>query len=164
MAAQAQKAVVRFGVFQANLRSGELRKHGLTIRVPGQPFKILAILLEQSGEVVTREDLQKRLWPADTFVDFEHSLNAAIKRLRAALGDSADSPRFVETLARRGYRFIAPLIQPADDAAQPVAQRSKPGPRPWSVPLVAGFLLIVAIALGFGLRETLRGRAVASPI
>src|SRR5215467_14479598 len=109
MAAQAQKAVVRFGVFQANLRSGELRKHGLRIRVSGQPFKILAILLEQSGEVVTREELQKNLWPDDTFVDFEHSLNSANKKLRTVLGDSAENPRYIETLPRLGYRFIAPV-------------------------------------------------------
>src|SRR6266487_3452594 len=160
---------IRFGVFEFDPRSRELRKQGMKIKLQGQPAEILAVLLERPGQVITREELQKRLWPADTFVDFEHSLNAAIKRLRAALGDSADSPRFVETLSRRGYRFIAPLIQPVetqpvDDAPQPAAQSSKPAPRPWSVPLVAGFLLVVAIALGFSLRETLRGRAVASPI
>src|SRR5438552_8464510 len=162
----APRPIIRFGVFELDQRSGELRKHGLRIKLKGQPIDVLAMLLEHPGEVVTREELQKRLWPADTFVDFEHSLNAAIKRLRAALGDSAESPRFVETLARRGYRFIAPLIQPVetqpvDDAPQPAAQSSKPAPRPWSVLLVAGFLLIVAVALGVGLRETLRGRAVA---
>jgi len=109
MAAEAQKAVVRFGVFQVNLRSGELRRRGLKIRVSGQPFKILAILLEQSGEVVTREELQKNLWPDDTFVDFEHSLNSAIKKLRTVLGDSAENPRYIETIPRLGYRFIAPV-------------------------------------------------------
>src|SRR5215831_2488981 len=131
MAAQAQKAVVRFGVFQANLRSGELRKHGLSIRVSGQPFKILAILLEQSGEVVTREELQKNLWPDDTFVDFEHSLNSAIKKLRTVLGDSAENPRYIETLPRLGYRFIAPVERndltaradrPTTPAAPPAAE------------------------------------------
>src|SRR5260221_406325 len=156
--------IVRFAVFEFDLGTGELRKHGLRIKLKGQPIDVLAMLLDHPGEVVHREDLQKRLWPADPFVDFEHSLNAAIKRLRAALGDSADSPRFVETLARRGYRFIAPLAQPADNAPPPAAQSSKPAPRPWFVPLLAGFLLIVAIALGFGLRETLKGRAVANPI
>src|SRR5438552_5009235 len=139
--------IVRFAVFEFDLGTGELRKHGLRIKLKGQPIDVLTMLLDHPGEVVTREDLQKRLWPADTFVDFEHSLNAAIKRLRAALGDSADTPRFVETLSRRGYRFIAPLIQPEpqplDDAPQPAAQGSKPAPRPWSVPLAAGFLLIV---------------------
>src|SRR5437879_12602047 len=113
----ASRRIVRFAVFECDLGTGELRKLGLRIKLKGQPIDVLAMLLEHPGEVVTREELQKRLWPADTFVDFEHSLNAAIKRLRAALGDSADSPRFIETLARRGYRFIAPLSQPPADAA-----------------------------------------------
>ena len=103
--------IVRFAVFEFDPGTGEVRKHGLRIKLKGQPIDVLAMLLDRPGEVVTREELQKRLWPADTFVDFEHSLNAAIKRLRAALGDSADSPRFVETLSRRGYRFIAGLCQ-----------------------------------------------------
>jgi len=109
MAEQIPKAVVRFGIFEVNLRSGELRKHGLRIRLPGQPFKILTLLLEQPTEVVTREQIQKTLWPSDTFVDFEHSLNSAIKKLREALGDSADHPRYIETVPRLGYRFIAPV-------------------------------------------------------
>ena len=98
---------LRFGVFELDVRAGELRKHGLQVRLQEQPFQILAILLERSGEVVTREELQRRLWPADTFVDFDHGLNKAINKIREALGDSASSPRFVETVARRGYRFIA---------------------------------------------------------
>src|ERR1017187_2496109 len=101
MAEQIQNPVVRFGVFEARLSSGELRKRGLPIRVPGQPFKILAILLEQPGEVVTRDELRSRLWSAETFVDFEHSLNSAIKKLRQALGDSAENPRYIETLPDR---------------------------------------------------------------
>jgi Tol biopolymer transport system component/DNA-binding winged helix-turn-helix (wHTH) protein len=103
---------VRFGVFEANLASAELRKNGQKIKLQEQPFQVLTILLENPGEVVTREQFRATLWPADTFVDFDHGLNAAIKRLRDALGDSADSPRFVETLARRGYRFIAPVTVP----------------------------------------------------
>lgn len=101
--------VVRFGVFELDLRSGELRKQGRKIRLEGQPVRILIYLLENPGELITREQLHRRLWPADTFVNFEHGLNAAIKRLRRALDDSADNPRFVETLPRRGYRFIAPV-------------------------------------------------------
>lgn len=101
--------VVRFGVYEADLRAGELRKQGLRIRLPEQPFQLLAILLEHFGEVVTREDLQKRLWRDGTFVDFEQGLNAAMKRLREALGDSPESPRFIETVARRGYRFVGSL-------------------------------------------------------
>jgi TolB-like protein/DNA-binding winged helix-turn-helix (wHTH) protein/Flp pilus assembly protein TadD len=98
---------LRFGVFEMDLRAGELRKHGLRIRLQEQPFQVLARLMEHPGDVVTREELQKKLWPADTFVDFDHGLNKAINKLREALGDSAENPRFVETVARRGYRFLA---------------------------------------------------------
>ena len=96
-----------FGIFELDLRAGELRKHDLRVRLQEQPFKALMMLLEHPGEVVTREELQKKLWPADTFVDFDHGLNKVINKIRAVLGDSAESPRFVETVARRGYRFLA---------------------------------------------------------
>ncbi len=101
--------VVRFGVFELDRSAGELRKSGMRLRLQGQPFQVLALLLERAGEVVTRDELQRQLWPSDTFVDFDHSLNTAINKVREALGDSASSPRYVETLARRGYRFIAPV-------------------------------------------------------
>ena len=122
------RGVLRFGVFELDPRSGDLRRNGLKLKLTGQPFQVLAMLLERPGEVVAREDLQKRLWPADTFVDFDHSLNTAINKIREALGDSADNPRFVETLPRRGYRFIAPVdvgaglvpaLSPADVAPVP---------------------------------------------
>src|SRR5580698_1655472 len=100
--------LIRFGVFELDLRSGELQKQGRKIRLEGQPVQVLICLLEHPGELVTREALHQRLWPADTFVNFEQGLNASVKRLRQALNDSADNPRFVETLTRRGYRFIAP--------------------------------------------------------
>jgi len=103
------RQVVRFGAYEADLRAGELRKNGLRIRLPEQPFQVLTILLERHGEIVTREELQKRLWPDGTFVDFEQGLNAAVKRLRETLGDSPEKPRLIETLARRGYRFIGAL-------------------------------------------------------
>src|SRR3954452_8537316 len=98
---------VRFGVFEVDLRAGELRKHGMKLRLPEQPFQVLAMLLERPGEIVTREELRNRLWTAETFVDFDHGVNKAVNRIRDALGDSATNPRFVETAARRGYRFIA---------------------------------------------------------
>jgi DNA-binding winged helix-turn-helix (wHTH) protein len=104
----------RFGSFELDVRSGELRKQGRRIRLQDQPLQVLTMLLEHSGEVVTREELQKRLWPADTFVDFDHGLNKAINKIREALADSAGSPRFVETVPRRGYRFLADVT--ADDA------------------------------------------------
>src|SRR5215813_5309808 len=100
---------VRFGVFEFNPHSYELRRNGTRIKLQDQPGQILSALLEVPGDVVSREELRKRLWSADTFVDFDHSLNTAIKRLRDALGDSADNPIFIETLSRRGYRFMAPL-------------------------------------------------------
>lgn len=100
---------VRFGAFELDLRAGELRKQGVKVKLQEQPFQILAMLLERPGEVVTREELRKRLWPSDTFVDFDHSLNKAVNKLREALGDSAENPRFIETLAKRGYRFIKDL-------------------------------------------------------
>ena len=99
--------VVRFSVFEVDLRAGELRRNGIKVKLQNQPFQILAMLLERRGEIVTREELQSRLWSADTFVDFDNGLNSAIRRLRDALGDSAENPTFVETLGHRGYRFIA---------------------------------------------------------
>jgi Tol biopolymer transport system component/DNA-binding winged helix-turn-helix (wHTH) protein len=110
--------LVRFGAFEVDLRAGEMRKDGAKLKLTGQPFQVLTILLEQPGEVVTREELQKRLWP-DTFVDVDHNLNSAINKIREVLGDSAESPRFVETLPRRGYRFIAPV-----DGVSSVAERN----------------------------------------
>jgi DNA-binding winged helix-turn-helix (wHTH) protein len=101
--------IVRFGVFEVDLTAGELRKSGSKVRLQEQPFQLLAYLLTRSGEVVTRDELREKLWPADTFVDFDHSLNTAVNKVREALGDSASSPRFVETLARRGYRFLGPV-------------------------------------------------------
>ncbi len=98
---------LRFDAYHVDLRTGELRKHGRKVRLAGRPFQVLALLLEQPGELLTRKELQDRLWPADTFVDFEHGVNAAIRTLRRALCDSHKKPRFVETLPRRGYRFIA---------------------------------------------------------
>src|SRR4026209_1587809 len=114
--------VVRFGAFELDLRTGELRKAGIRVNLPEQPFQVLKALLDRPGDLVTREELRQRLWPAETFVDFEHGLNAAVRRLRDALGDSADVPRFIETLPRRGYRLIAPVIR------QPLAGATPPSP------------------------------------
>lgn len=110
--------IARFGVFELDLRVGELRKNGVKLRLQGQPFQVLALLLERAGDVVTREELRQKLWPSDTFVDFDHSLNTAINKVREVLGDSATSPRYVETLARRGYRFIAPIQKAAQIDAE----------------------------------------------
>ena len=127
LSANPSARVIRFSTFEVDLQTRELRQRGQKVRLQEQPFQILAALLERPGEVVTREELRARLWPADTFVDFDHSLNAAIKRLRDALGESADTPIFIETLARRGYRFIAPVNRPADGI--PIASSGHKVPR-----------------------------------
>src|SRR5208337_4040275 len=102
-------ATFRFGSFDVDLQSGEVRRSGVKIKLQEQPFQILALLLERAGEVVSREELQRKLWTADTFVDFDNGLNIAVKKLRVALGDDAEAPRYIETLPRRGYRFLAPV-------------------------------------------------------
>jgi cholera toxin transcriptional activator len=112
--------ILRFGVFEANLEAGELRKNGLRVRLQEQPFQLLALLIERPEELVSREELRNKLWAADTFVDFDHSLNTAIKKIREALGDSAVNPRYVETVARRGYRFLAPVQTPVDSVSESV--------------------------------------------
>jgi cholera toxin transcriptional activator len=117
MAAERTK-VARFGLFEVDLVSGELRKEGARVRLQEQPFRVLAMLLERPGEMITREEMRTRLWPGDTFVDFDHGLNTAVNKLREALGDAAANPRFVQTVARRGYRFIAPVQQ---NGAAPLA-------------------------------------------
>jgi TolB-like protein/DNA-binding winged helix-turn-helix (wHTH) protein/Tfp pilus assembly protein PilF len=111
--------ILRFATFEVDLRAGELRKQGVRIKLQEQPFHVLAVLLRRPGEVVTREELRNQNWPPDTFVDFDNSLNTAINKLREALGDSADNPRFIETLPRRGYRFIAPVSGIDGGAATP---------------------------------------------
>jgi DNA-binding winged helix-turn-helix (wHTH) protein len=134
---QPNSKIARFGVFEVDLSAGELRKNGVKLRLQGQPFQVLSVLLERAGQVVTREELQQKLWPSDTFVDFDHSLNTAINKVREALGDSASSPRFVETLARRGYRFIAPV---QTDTPQ-VAHQAVPVPTINPVPVPPSVVL-----------------------
>jgi len=161
---------VRFGAFAMDLRAGELLKDGRRIRLPEQPFHVLALLLECPGEIVTREELRQCLWPAETFVDFDHGLNNAINRLRDTLGDSAESPRYIETLPRRGYRFIYPTEKPevATAVAPPAPSPQTPARRKiarGAFPLT--LVAIVALLLGFkvaGLRDWLLGRAVGSEI
>lgn len=115
---QSNSGIVRFGVFELDLSAGELRKNGVKLRLQEQPLQVLATLLEHAGNVVTREELRQKLWPSDTFVDFDHSLNTAVNKVREVIGDSASSPRYVETLARRGYRFIAPVQREAQREAR----------------------------------------------
>jgi Tol biopolymer transport system component/DNA-binding winged helix-turn-helix (wHTH) protein len=147
MGARARSSqLVRFATFELDLQTGELRKGGQKLKLGGQPFQVLSILLERPGEVVTREELQKHLWP-DTFVDVDHSLNAAINKIREVLGDSAENPRFVETLARRGYRFIGPVegVRAAATRADLLGSGSPASPpqrRFWHI-----FILVAACAL-----------------
>jgi TolB-like protein/DNA-binding winged helix-turn-helix (wHTH) protein/Tfp pilus assembly protein PilF len=159
----AERRTISFGVFEVDLRSGELRKNGSRVKLQEKPFQILAVLLDRPGELVTREELQKRLWPADTIVDFDHSLGTAIGKLRQALGDSAHNPRFVETLGGRGYRFIAPVADsletpnppnmrpvasypmPAAETTEAVSRKGarRPG-KVWPIGAAAAVLTLVA--------------------
>jgi DNA-binding winged helix-turn-helix (wHTH) protein/Tfp pilus assembly protein PilF len=177
---------VRFGAFEADLRTGELRKHGVKIKLNHQPFQVLSILLENPGELVTREELQRRLWAADTFVDFDNGLNSAVKKLREALNDSAESPRYVETLSRRGYRFIAPLSYASTSAAEPAKEASVPAiaqeesaerrqemPKassrvhsrsiPWAIAGVAAVVLVLLVWLNTGDWRHRLGRQSVDP-
>ena len=153
---------VRFGLFEVDLRAGELRKNGIKIKLQEQPFRVLVTLLQRPGDVFTREELHRELWPTDTFVDFEHGLNAAVKRLRDALGDSAENPRFIETLPRHGYRFIAAAGR---DVIQP--EKSQSLLRRWRLPLVAAAVLLMAVILfagdAGGLRSKVLSRSTAPP-
>ena len=163
--------VLRFGAFEVDLRAGELHKGGIKIKLQEKPFQVLALLLERVGDVVTREELRQRLWPADTFVDFDHSLGTAIAKLRQALGDSAQNPRFVETVSGRGYRFIAPVTAagPAPESSSftseqhqvEIRQRQSRGHQ-FAGSIAAGLLggmLLIGIVLSFdigGSRQWLR--------
>ena len=152
-ATQAAPRRARFGVFEFDFHTRELRKNGMKIKLTGQPIEVLAMLLERPGELVTREELQKRVWGSDTFVDFEYGLNAAVKRVREALGDDATNPRFLETLPRRGYRFIAPVgiigAQSSAPVVPPVFPQAIPvtGRKLWKV-LIPAALMLVAAAIG----------------
>jgi TolB-like protein/DNA-binding winged helix-turn-helix (wHTH) protein len=152
-----QLGVIRFGVFELDLRAGELRKQGVKVKLQDQPFQVLQVLLEKPGDIVSREDLRKRIWPSDTFVDFDGGVNNAIKRLREALGDSADNPRFIETIPRRGYRFMGPVNGNAS-AIPAIGSSTVPdstAPRPSNrilrlgIPMVLGFAALLLAVVAF---------------
>ena len=166
-AANPARHIVRFGTFEADLPTRELRKRGLKIRLQDQPFQVLTMLLERPGELVTREELHRVVWPSDVFVDFDNSLNTAINKIRDALGDSAENPRFIETLPRRGYRFIAPirngengheqiLEQQADPKAHLAATRPRPAMARVLTVLAVAFVLLVVL-VGFDARGVKKG-------
>lgn len=149
--------IVRFGIFEADLQTGELRKNGARVPLQGQPFQVCAILLSHSGELVTREELRQKVWPDDTFVDFDQALNTAIAKIRIALGDDADNPRFVETLPRRGYRFIGPVVQPISEVALARSRHSKQFSVKARWASVGATLLVVFF--GIGIWRFVRNRA-----
>ena len=162
--------LLRFDIFELDLRAGELRKSGVKLRLQGQPLEVLGILLQRAGDVVTREELRAQIWTADTFVDFDHSLHNAINRIREALGDSAEKPRYIETLPRRGYRFIgkveevgSPKPEPASQIAQttevPVAATRPRG----RLAIALTVLTLIAIGSGFWLASAYSRRTVAAP-
>lgn len=158
-----KSSIARFGVFEVDTASGELRKQGRRIRLQDQPFAVLTVLLERAGNVVTREELRSRLWAADTFVDFDHSLNTAVNKLREVLGDSATSPRFVETLARRGYRFLAEVRWESDETRATVTVLQHPEldiPMPHRGLTRSLFALIQVMYLTFYLEALMHWRGV----
>ncbi len=151
---------LRFGLFEVDLKSGELRRNGSRVRLQDQPRQILLTLLERPGEVVTRDELRARLWPDDTFVDFEHSINTAVRRLRDALDDSAENPRFVETVARRGYRFLAPVSGVlAISAIAEVPKHRDPPERRWWILGVVAFALLFGVVVGWHAAHSAASRA-----
>src|SRR5215467_9473803 len=146
------RRALRFGVFELNPAAGELRKHGVRVRLQDQPLKLLLCLIESPGEICTREDLIRSIWPEGTFVDYERGLNVAVTRLRQVLGDSADTPRYVETVGRKGYRFIAPVecISAKESARKSPEMVSEPGrSRIWRYIAVLGIVLAVVAAVGW---------------
>jgi DNA-binding winged helix-turn-helix (wHTH) protein len=149
---------VRFGDFEVDPGAGELRKHGLRLRLQEQPFQVLMALLERPGEVVTREELVRRLWPDGTFVDFDRGLNAAVTRLRQALSDSAESPRYVETVARRGYRLISTTLRESE-VATPLTIRRDRHVRKWQAALAA-----LALLAGAGIWWLLNKSPAGTPL
>jgi len=156
----------QFGTFDVDLATRELRRNGVKQRIQEQPFRVLAMLLDHPGEVVTREALRERLWPADTFVDFEHGLNTAIRKLRRALDDAAENPRYVETLARRGYRFIAPVTVEASDVTEtpePVPAQPQPAKRRSRTPVVAAVLTLAVAAIVAWTSRAAARRDAAAP-
>jgi eukaryotic-like serine/threonine-protein kinase len=159
-----EKSCIRFGSFELDLQAGVLRKNGIRIRCQEQPLQVLAALVERPGELVTREELRRRVWPQDTFVDFDHALNTAIKKIRAALNDDADAPRFIETVPRRGYRFVAPVEPDRPESAPPHASPlPHPEKRPRSLALIGiGIVLLAILGLVWRLAPW-QGEASTSP-
>src|SRR5215469_9236131 len=133
MLANASQSIVRFGPYEADFANGELRKHGVRIRVQAKPFTVLKLLVEKKGQIVSREELQQALWPDGVFVDFEKNLSTAVNKLRVVLSDSEETPRYIETIPQRGYRFLAPVEIPGAKQAPMVEQPVQEAPVPVSL-------------------------------
>jgi DNA-binding winged helix-turn-helix (wHTH) protein len=158
-----QVSHMKFGVYEVDLHAGELRKRGVKVKLQAQPFGVLALLLERPGEVVSREDLRQKLWPTDVFVDFDQGLNKAINKLREALGDSADNPRFIETVPRRGYRFIAPTT--TNGSAEAAADSAPPRPERRGNRYILAAIVLLSIGMlagGMALFRTSRNQLADS--
>jgi TolB-like protein/DNA-binding winged helix-turn-helix (wHTH) protein len=170
------RGIVRFGLFEADLHAGELRKDGTRIRLQEQPFQVLTVLLEHPGELITREELRRRVWPEDTFVEFDHALNTAVKKIRVALSDDALTPRYVETIPKRGYRWIAPVHPTAEPASVNSSPESQALPIVSAVPVAASripifkfvvgaaFTMILLALLVFHLERQARARTATRPL
>jgi DNA-binding winged helix-turn-helix (wHTH) protein len=177
LAAASASRVLRFDTFELDVRAAELRKAGVKLRLQGQPIQVLATLLNSAGELVTREELRAQLWPVETFVDFDHSLHNAIARIREVLGDSAGTPRYIETLPRRGYRFIGTVERvgieesPLSAPAEPVISQGESQDESQAVPvrgrartiLIAALLMMLSIAAVLVLVPVLSHRTDAAP-
>ena len=168
---------IRFSVFEVDIRAGELRKQGIRLKLQDQPFRVLQILLEHSGDVVTRDELQRQIWPSDTFVDFDRGLNNAVKRIREAPADSAEQPRYIQTLHKRGYRFIAPVSFTNGNATEmqetgvPVegsdtVENGRTFIRRMPLLIAGGVTLLLLVVLMFrtSLRDSFAGRAATVSI
>ncbi len=154
--------VFRFGRFEADVQAGELRRDGAKVSLQEQPFQVLAALLERPGEIVWREDLRQRVWPEDTFVEFDHALNTAVKKIRIALGDCANSPEYVETIPKRGYRFLIP-VEVVENSTSRMQEPAAPGPRVWTRrnPVIVMLLTIVLLSGGLLARHWQSARDAA---
>ena len=172
------EGIICFANFEVDVRAGQLRRGGIKIKLAGQPFDVLVALLQKPGQVVTREELHDKLWSQDTFVDFEHGLNKAINKVREALGDAADKPRFIETLPRRGYRFLPPVVQPGQITAVPVSPATPPDnqvgapspvypaahrPKRWRMGLLAAVAAVAVVIAVLGVLTAWRWKTRSSP-
>src|SRR6516164_2458055 len=152
----------KFEDFEVDLRTGELLRSGARVKLQDQPFKILVALLERPGELVTREELRRRIWPTESFGDFDHAVNIAVGKLRAALSDSPETPRFIETLPRRGYRFVAPVTPLHADAIGAKAE-PRPSAGPLRAPILLGCMLLAAVAIIYWRVERRTTKVVSAP-